>query len=203
MNVRIVVLALLMGVAAEANLVVNGNFEAGNTGFVSSYNYNSNGNAEGNYYVGTNSKAWNGNIADPTYDHTSGYGLMLLANGVLNLPVWSQSVSVTAGTEYEFSGWCADIAQIYTDPILEFLVDGDSLGTITPTYNTWSLFSNNWTATATGDVTLLIRTTVAASLGNDFAVDDLSFEAIPEPASAAFLVVSVLGAGWIRRRFVD
>jgi len=34
------IMVLLIGLAnAEANLVVNGDFESGNTGFISSYNY--------------------------------------------------------------------------------------------------------------------------------------------------------------------
>jgi len=205
MRAKVSVVVLLIGLAnAEANLVVNGDFESGNTGFISSYEYNPIGSlpgSEGLYYVGSDSKAWNGNHPESTYDHTSGSGLMLMADGVASIPVWQQSVSVVAGVEYQFSGWYAGLNGSAAIANLEFLVDGDSLGSADCTYKTWEQFSGTWTAATSGDVALVIRDTESNWLGNDFAVDDLSFEVIPEPASALFIAISTVGGMWIRRRF--
>ena len=202
MRAKMSIIVLLIGLAnAEANLVVNGDFEQGDTGFESLYTY---GDGEaGCYAIGEDSKAWNINFPDPTFDHTSGSGLMLMANGhpEAGTPVWSQSVSVTADVEYQFSAWYAALNKLYSSPHLEFLVDGDSLGSVTGTYNIWEQFSGSWTAPISGDVTLSIRDTVADPSGNDFALDDLTFEVIPEPASAIFFTMSAVGGIWIRRKF--
>ncbi|MEN8254799.1 MAG: hypothetical protein ABFR33_04945 [Verrucomicrobiota bacterium] len=178
MHAKVGVVILLIGLAnAEANLVVNGDFELGNTGFESSYVYRDRDTGSGQYFIGDNSKAWNGNHPAPTYDHTSGSGLMLMTDGVANIPVWQQTVPVVAGVEYQFSGWYAGLNGSYAIARLEFLVDGDSLGIVSCTYNTWKQFSANWIASVSGDVTLVIRDRVSNWLGNDFAIDDLGFEA--------------------------
>ncbi|RKX44844.1 MAG: hypothetical protein DRP64_05735 [Verrucomicrobia bacterium] len=175
------IMVLLIGLAnAEANLVVNGDFESGNTGFISSYNYIPHANQylpSGSYFVGDNSKAWNGNFPQPMFDHTSGSGLMLLGDASNNRSIiWQQTVDVTAGIEYEFSGW---VASLYYQslPNLEFMIDGQAIGSILTHNLTWEQFSATWIALQSGPVVLSIRDLNTAWLGNDFAIDDLSFEA--------------------------
>ena len=207
MRAKISMVILLLGLAnAEANLIVNGDFEQGNTGFTSSYLYNPLGSqpgAEGDYYVGDNSKAWNGNFPIAMYDHTTGSGLMLLANGSNNRSaVWQQTVNVAAGVEYAFSGW---ITSLYSQslPLLDFLVDGQSIGSDLTSNVTWTQFTSSWVASQSGTATLSIRDLNTAWLGNDFALDDLSFEAIPEPAAASLFGVAAYGVIWMRKRYRD
>ncbi len=178
-NVICIITAIVIGAAsAQANLLVNGDFESGNTGFTSAYRYYPNGSqgGAGDYYVGDNSKAWNGNFTVPMYDHTTGSGLMLLGNGSYNRSiVWQQTVDVTAGFEYEFSGW---VASLYyrSLPRLEFLIDGQPVDSILTKDTTWEIFTATWIASVSGPVTLSIRDLTTAGIGNDFAIDDLSFE---------------------------
>ena len=207
MRAKISMVILLLGLAnAEANLIANGDFEQGNTGFTSSYLYNplgSQSGAEGDYYVGDNSKAWNGNFPIAMYDHTTGSGLMLLANGSNNRSaVWQQTVNVAAGVEYAFSGW---IASLYSQslPLLDFLVDGQSIGSDLTSNVTWTQFTSSWVASQSGTATLSIRDLNTAWLGNDFALDDLSVEAIPEPAAASLCGVAAYGVIWMRKRYRD
>ena len=67
-------------ISLGTNLIPNGNFNLGNTGFTSQYFYTSNNTTEGEYYVGTNPSAWY--FAHYACgDHTTGNGNMLLVNG--------------------------------------------------------------------------------------------------------------------------
>ena len=155
MRAKISVMMVLIGLAnAEANLVVNGDFESGNTGFTSFYQYNPvSPGTEGDYYIGSNSMDWNGAFPAPVYDHTTGSGLMLLGNGINNqAAVWQQTVNVTAGVEYEFSGWMAALHGTSL-PRMEFLVNGQSLGNDSTTALIWTEFSSLWVASQSGTAT--------------------------------------------------
>lgn len=98
--------------AAQAtNLVYNGDFEAGQTGFSSDYTYGNVhlGGTYGSYTIGSSPAAAPGAWGDwmSFGDHTSGHGLMLIANGPASaqyqpLDIWSQTVAVapTAPTRF-------------------------------------------------------------------------------------------------------
>jgi len=91
---------------AQSQLLTNGNFELGNVGFTSAYLYSPN-NLVGpkTYEMTTNPHLGNSN-AFSYGDHTTGSGLMLAANGSTNTAdfAWSETVSVSTNTIYEFSG---------------------------------------------------------------------------------------------------
>ena len=59
------------------NLVVNGDFSGGNTGFFSGYQYASYNTVEGEYFISANPVNWNPGAATCT-DHSSGSGKMML-----------------------------------------------------------------------------------------------------------------------------
>lgn len=91
------------------NLIVNSDFEQGNTGFSSDMQYSPGDLLNpGTYDVLTNPQS-----ANPNYyscgDHTSGSGNMLVANCPAgpNVKVWCQTVAVTPHTEYYYSFWAA------------------------------------------------------------------------------------------------
>ncbi|HXR51092.1 MAG TPA: hypothetical protein VN762_03055, partial [Steroidobacteraceae bacterium] len=75
--------------ASPVNLVTNGDFEAGNSGFTSAYAYalppnlGGSNTVEGQYTVASNPYPWNG-LFISSGDHTSGQGLMMVANGAPN-----------------------------------------------------------------------------------------------------------------------
>lgn len=93
------------------NLIVNGDFEQGNTGFSSDLNY-SPGDlyAWGNYDVLTDPQSANPSF-DPCGDHTTGSGNMLATNTPSGLDhnLWCQTVEVTPNTEYYFSFWATSL----------------------------------------------------------------------------------------------
>ncbi|RYE14520.1 MAG: PKD domain-containing protein, partial [Sphingobacteriaceae bacterium] len=99
-NIQSPIIYRYTSLVADSNLLVNGNFAQGNTGFSSAYTYSNVGNNSGQYYVGTNAGNWLNNGIACNADHTTGTGNMLLVNGstTANTQIWSQTVSVVPNT---------------------------------------------------------------------------------------------------------
>lgn len=161
-----------------SNVINNGNFSAGNTGFSSDYSYATPNTTEAQYFVGPSPQAWNNLLSNCT-DHTGGSGNMLLVNGspAPNLKVWSQTVNVTPNTNYAFSTW---IQALYPpNPAqLQFSINGNDIGSMItaslPTC-TWTQFFTNWNSGANTTATISIVNKNTQVQGNDFALDDISF----------------------------
>jgi hypothetical protein len=170
------------------NLIVNPDFEQGNTGFTSDYVYSSLGTSNlGIYSVVSDPKlSQTGNSS--LGDHTSGTGLMLHANGSsdTNLAVWRQTVSVLSNRLYFFSGWGATSARsngTSNDPnpaIMKLFVNGQALqtGAQPPATSVWAFFSRYWHSGTDQQALLEIRDGERPGIGNDFNLDDLSFRAL-------------------------
>lgn len=168
----------LTSLSSGTNLIPNGNFSAGNTGFTSQYIYAANNTTEGEYFVGTNPQAWNP-LAPTCPDHTSGNGNMMLVNGspIPDAEVWKTSVTVTPNTNYTFSTWICPVSN--PNPAqLAFSINGNSIGSLIsatlPTCN-WIQFYTTWNSgNATTAIISIINKNMIA-FGNDFALDDISF----------------------------
>jgi hypothetical protein len=173
----------------ESNLLVNGDFSQGNTGFTSQYVYSTTLSPEGTYVVGDNPHHYNPGGAS-FGDHTTGTGLMLIANGspTPNTVVWQETINVSTATDYVFSGWAASVGMGGggggpTDPSparLEFFVNGVQIGsefTVIAQDGDWSQFSAPWTSGTSGVVTVSIIDMNTDRSGNDFCLDDLAFGA--------------------------
>lgn len=161
------------------NLVTNGDFSAGNTGFQSDYTQQTPPNTvEGVYWIGTNSKAWNANF-NSCGDHTTGINNMMMVNGsaVIGAKVWSQTIAVIPNTNYAFSVWIQSLAAL-NPANLRFAINGNVLGTNIYAGNIacqWSQFFATWNSGTANSavITIVNNNTIAA--GNDFAIDDISF----------------------------
>jgi hypothetical protein len=161
------------------NLVLNGDFESGNTNFTSGYVYTSEGSyAQGIYTVGDDPTSWFSTISEMMTDHTSGSGQMLIANANSSGSdvVWQQDIDVTAGASYELSLWVAGL-QGGVLPSFDIQVAGSSIGSVSPSeMSVWTEFTNRWTATESGTVTLSINNTQhypAFVGGLYFTLDDI------------------------------
>jgi len=173
------------------NLLVNGDFEAGNTGFTSDYTY-SPGNiaSEGTYDVVRNPHDSHPGGAS-FGDHTSGTGLMLAANGAsnTNLVVWRQSVAVAANTTYEFSGWGASWGDDGGghDPSpsrIVIIINGSTVGSTTQLSGIdgqWQRFSVLWYSTTSQTAQIELRLDNPEAFGNDPAFDDFEFVSTSTP----------------------
>jgi gliding motility-associated-like protein len=164
------------------NLVTNGDFSAGNTGFTSDYAYTPPPNtSQGQYWVSTNAQTWNTGMA-ACGDHTTGNGNMLLVNGATtaNQSVYCQTVNVVPNTDYAFSAWLATLTQGNLAQ-LQFSINSSLLGNVftAPANNCdWQQFYSVWNSGANTTATICIVNQNTNAGANDFALDDISFSAI-------------------------
>jgi gliding motility-associated-like protein len=163
------------------NLVVNGNFSGGNTGFTSQYTHVTPNTTEGQYFIGPSPQAWNVNL-NPCTDHTSGNGNMMLVNGApaVGTAVWSQTITVTPNTNYAFGTWIQSLHS--TNPAdLSFSINNQVIGNninATAVACQWNQFYTTWNSGNTTSAVIKIVNNNTIVAGNDFALDDISFSPV-------------------------
>jgi hypothetical protein len=185
-------------VLSGINLVTNGDFEAGNTGFNTAY-----------LYAGTGSTAlssggpWNTGegqytvVADPNSvhsgyskspDHTIGgpipVGMQMVINGskAANVTIWSETVPVQPNTNYQFTYWIQSVVSS-SPPQLTFKINTVVVGptfTAMTTAGNWTQYVYNWNSGANSSANLLLVNINTDGPGNDFALDDIGFQAITQ-----------------------
>lgn len=174
------------------NLILNSDFEAGNTNFSTQYTYAPEGmTAQGTYCVVTNPASVH-NYWASFGDHTTGSGLMLVANGGSNPTnlIWRQTITVVTNTSYLFSAWAASSYSSSPSRFF-FFVNGSQRGnpvTLPGTTGLWQNYSVIWDSQGSEEALLEIRMLNTSYGGNDFVLDDLSFRSVsssnaPPPAS--------------------
>jgi gliding motility-associated-like protein len=163
------------------NLVTNPGFEAGNTGFTSSYAYNFPPIAPGSYVLTTSpSVVWTN--FPPCDDHTfgNGTGQMMLINGdgTPGDNVWCQTIPVTPNSTYVMSAWATSTP---IDPaVLQFSVNGVLVGSpfqVNPAPCFWQQFSASWNSGAATSATVCITNQNSGNglFGDDYTLDDIYF----------------------------
>lgn len=187
-NIKYYVDALMAG----ENLVLNGDFSDGNNDFNSAYLNAHTNVTEGEYFIGNDPRTWNTSL-EFCADHTSGTGPMMLVNGspTPGLTVWSQTINVKPNTDYGFSAWIQSIWTV-SPAMISFRVNGTPLGaatTASATQCSWIQASALWNSGGNTSVTLSIVNENTAIVGNDFALDDISFsELVPVRDSVTITV---------------
>lgn len=185
------------------NLIINGNFNAGLTGFTSNYVPGVGGpfgllSLAGTFAVATNANLTHTNFANCS-DHTGG-GNMLVVNGAStpNQNVWCQTVSVTPNTNYAFSAWGASV--VATSPaILQFSINGNLLGSpfqLPSALCQWTQFFQTWNSGAATTATICIVNQNTQPSGNDFALDDLFFGPLCQETAQVTITVQPANATW-------
>lgn len=183
----------LTGRVPTGNLITNGNFNAGNTGFSSSYTYATNLNPEGLYWVGKNAHTVHSNFF--CTDHTSGSGNMMVVNGAPDpgVDVWCQTINVIPNSLYDFSTWVQTVSPAANPALLQFSVNGTMLNTpfaASPTMCNWQQFHAMWNSGANTTATICIVNQNTIRSGNDFALDDISFSVLCESYDSVVVVVN-------------
>lgn len=169
----------------QNNVVVNGTFESGNTGFTTSYTPGTGGaygtlSNSGEYAVTTNPNLVHMYFSS-CQDHTpSGPGRMLVVNGAgtPNTVVWSQTITVTPGTDYLFGAWVMSVVSNVDLATLQFQINGVQIGSIFSPSSTscvWNQFTTAWNSGGSTSAVISIVNQNTLNSGNDFALDDITF----------------------------
>jgi hypothetical protein len=205
----VIVTVLTAQQLVAANLFVNGDFESGNTGFTTDYSFavlNIGSEAEGQYGIGSSPQAFNQNFATNAGDHTTGFGNMMFVNASpqADSVVWSQSVAVRQNANYTLEGWVMTLYPA-SPANLSFTINGAQVGNnfiASFSSGVWLPFSVNWNSAGSTSALIQITDTNTQGSGNDFALDDLSFNgpAVPEPSSSILISGAALFAIARRRR---
>ena len=159
-------------------MVVNGDFEQGNVGFTSEYEYNSS-TYFGFYYVGDNA-----NMCDDKFQGFGhgGTGNFMIIDGAEEpeVIVWTEQIPVAPNTYYVVSAW---VCTLYPESmaLIQFSINGTQVGgvfTAPSQTNTWEQFNALWYSgdSTTATITILDQNTDWS--GNDFGLDDISFRAL-------------------------
>jgi len=198
------------------NLIVNGDFSAGNTGFTSDYTFTGGAPSGPNTYAISNSNILQFSNFFNCLDHTNGTltGQFLTADGSLTSgqAAWRQNVPVTSSTSYEFCAYVNNIWWFYdnsSDPDVQvWIVDGNNNATLLTSAvlpevpDFWVKLSASWTAPAVlvSPYRLEIRSGSIIQGGNDFAVDDISFKSCsaPQPCDVTIIATYVDNCGHVQ-----
>ncbi|MDF2456449.1 MAG: hypothetical protein K0R51_2442 [Cytophagaceae bacterium] len=176
----------------NTNLITNGSFESGNTGFTSSYThytgaqYATTPGNNGYYSIS------NAGINQCQYFSTTGVanqpslttqwgGVYFIGDGATTSSmVWSQTISgLTVGLVYKFQYYYAAANPDATRAVLRTSITG---GTVSPgditcnNPNAWTQATYTFTASATSaTITITNMTASGSTNGNDFFLDNLEF----------------------------
>jgi len=204
--IKFTIFMLMMGVSTPSmsNLVLNGDFSAGNSGFNSDYTFVTTNTTAGEYGIGIDPNLW-ASVFDSFGDHTTGTGNMMFVNGasIANQVVWTQNVSVTPNTLYDFSGWVSSLLSYPNPAVLQLFVNGSQVGaniTASTVGGVWEQFSGQWDSGTSSLASLAIYDINLAFAPNDFALDDLSFTVVPIPAAGWLFASGVAGLAVLVRR---
>ena len=162
----------------DSNLVYNGDFELGNTGFLTQYNYwTSGGFVFGNYMITTNANTVSVGF---TPCNNGGKYMVLDGIGTPNTYFFQSTVNVEPNTLYEFSVQSVFLA--FTElsssyyPRLKYYINNQQLGgvDVISNYNcNWHTFKYKWYSGTNTTATLKVVDDNTDGGGNDFAVDNI------------------------------
>ncbi len=162
------------------NLIPNGNFSSGNSGYTSDYFYNSPNSGMGQIFIASNPQLWKAGFCNACADHTTGTGNLLMVDAPLTKDsrVWYRIVSVAKNKTYSFSFW------IFTNssgnrPSLAININNQKIGdysSVAANINKWTRVTFNWNSESyTSAEISIVSTNPSTSAGNDFGLDDISF----------------------------
>jgi hypothetical protein len=245
LQIVILVASLPASAAWATNLLVNPSFESGNTGFSSAYAYkapNSPGNmSEGEYSVIQSLNQvhaiWAGAGSLSAQSGTN----YLVANGSsdTSLSPWQQTISITSGqittsgsaspVYYRFEAYVASVYPAGAQPQLTFEMQYNDrpwqalTTSVAPASAfTWYLtYADGYFEMAPSTLSFRLRNAVDSALGNDLAIDSLSFglttqspsypsnptinggvQIVPEPSGVVLGIAGLMCGGlfvWRRR----
>lgn len=180
---------LYINCPVTTNLIVNGDFSAGNTGFTSDYTYVADNIAvnnelvpEGRYGVHNNPRDMHNGFCIMTSDAqrspVSG-GNMLMGNAAgVAADLWRQTVTVTPNKDYVFSFYATSLAgtpnTVYFGVFTSCYQTGANLNFAFETADCqWTRYTYQFNSGTNTSLVLTMRNITTVAFGNDLAIDDI------------------------------
>ncbi len=172
--------------SSSANLIINGDFEQGNTAFSNDFSYYPGSGVfqQGQYYIATNPFNHN-SVWCNTADHTPSGNNLLLLNGLPSgsgsdpAIIWKQNVTIEPNT-YIFSAWFLATSTLAANGFaaIQLRVNGVPIGAPLDIHFYNCQWVNltlpiNYTSTNTSALFELINLIPNSSIYNNFGVDDI------------------------------
>lgn len=167
-------------ISSGVNLITNGDFEAGNSGFSSAYTYNTTSlQNEGTYAIISNPQSLHTNFSNCA--NFNDYGtLQMVVNGAqtAGAKIWYKTVTVKPNTQYQFTYY---VQSVHPDSpsIMQLYANNIAVGpsyTASGTTCLWKKFVYIWNSGANSSVELSLINQNTAPSGNDFALDNITFQ---------------------------
>jgi hypothetical protein len=165
----------------QFELIVNGDFEMGDTLFNTEYRFSTKGKNEKTYSV-TDNPYLSYNKFDSCGDHTTGFGKMLLVNGdtVPGTLVWQQTVrNLKKNLDYELRFWHTPVNKLRS-PVLYAFINDDTLKPypifMPDSSCNWQEFVSKWFSGQSDTAEIKLYNGALHIAGNDFALDDFSLQ---------------------------
>ena len=196
----VVMLITISMSAWAANLIVNGDFESGNVGFSTDFTY-----SPGDIW----DPATYAILKDPSSSHPLAYSFggrgggtsgiddhMMAVNGTTDATknlVWSQTVPKidTNFDFYKLSIWVATWEKAQIPGLLDLFINDKLIRSATKSPETlgrWVEYTFLWKPTLQDSFAKIdILNTSTDYVGNDFALDDISFRGVPIPQTVWLL----------------
>lgn len=163
------------------NLIINGDFEQGNTSFSTEYIL---GSVEGGGPVGLLSDVQTYEITtSPSLVHNnfnfcSHDNNMMVINAAttFGVDIWCQNVTVQANTLYTLSTEVSNAISYPVVPQLLFFINNTQIGNLYSPSNLecdWNTFSGTWNSGLATTALVCITNINIESIGNDFAIDNI------------------------------
>jgi hypothetical protein len=178
------------------NLVENGNFEAGNSGFFSSYLASSTVNP-GEYDVTSSGSAFGATITDHSFCEDPvlypNNDMYMVVNGKTQQPspnsvIWAQAISgLEEGEEYKFCANFKNMPQCTFDILPNIAMVGPGGAIVNQVINTgsglcaWQNMELTFTAGSTTETVAIYLYETGNGDGNDVAIDDIAVFKIQNP----------------------
>ncbi len=169
----------------EVDLILNGDFESGNTGFTTALEYSPGPIFfcplcdENTYAIGANATLYHSGFAGS--DHTNPpTGDFLIANGPgqAGALVWCQTIEVQPNTDYTFSFWARDVTNNnnpHPTALLQATFNGIVASNTLNADAGWEELVTTWNSGALTSVEICIINQQSLTGGNDFGLDDITF----------------------------
>lgn len=183
--------------ASTGNLIENGDFSDGNTGFTTDLVLATGSGPWGplsnpNTY-GIDSDASNQHFNFSGFDNTDPpNGLFFIANGstAANADAWCQTVDVDPNTEYTLSFWAMNVDGVNGGFPGELALWIDGVEVIAPELieGGWEELTGTWNSGGNTSVEVCIKDVLSAGPGNDYGFDDIWMynctDVVPQPIDA-------------------